>query len=188
LSQQTLQILEHSLRYTLWAFLVILAVLLFLMIFLKRNRTGINPYKAALHALVFSALSAAVFFLVVSFTPLSFFENFTSVHSLDQVPLRLTALIYERSYEGFSLQGEVWNQTGAPLENVQAEVRVWGRENDVLDRLLIPVEPPVFPPGQAATFNLTYEKNSPFLYGYDVAFLASDGTTMIPHIKGFDVQ
>jgi hypothetical protein len=187
-TQKSLQILENSLQYTLWAFLLILAGLLVLMLLVRRNRSGVNPLKAALHALVFSALLAGAFFMIVSFTPLSFFENFASARGLDRVPLRLTALIYERSYEGFSLQGEVWNQTDEHMENLQAEIRVWGREQDLLDRLVVPVEPAVLPAGEVATFNLTYEKNSPFLYGYEVSFLAADGATAIPYVKGFDVQ
>jgi hypothetical protein len=186
-ADETLQILDHSLFYALVAFVIILAVILAYALLLRRPEAGTNRLKTAFHALLLSALAAVIIFLGVSFLPLPFLNNFASAGNWQEAPLRLTALVYQRTYEGFSLQGEVWNQTKAPMENVQAVVRIWGNDRQLLDTLTIPLEPKVLLPSQAASFNLTYDKNSPFLYGYDVAFQSADGK-VIPHIKGFDVQ
>ena len=187
MADKTLQILDHSLLYALAAFLVVLAVILAYALFLRPPKAGTNRVKTAFHAVVLSALLGGVIFLGVSFLPLSFFDNFASARRLQEWPLRLTALVYQRTYEGFTLQGEVWNQTKAPIENIQAVVRIWGNDRQLLDTVTVPVEPNVLPPLQAASFNLTYNKNSPFLYGYEVAFQGADGK-VIPHIKGFDVE
>lgn len=187
MTDKTLQILDHSLLYSLVAFLVILAVLLAWMRLLRRPKAGATGAKAAFHIVLVSALAAAVVFLGASFLPLRFLDNFASVRELQEWPLRLTALVYQRTYEGFTLQGEVWNQTKAPVENIQAVVRVWGRDRQLLDTVWVPLEPNALAPSQAASFNLTYDKNSPFLYGYEVSFQGADGK-VIPHIKGFDVQ
>ncbi len=187
MADKTLQILDHSLLYTLVAFLVILAVILAYALLLRGPKAGTTRLKTAFNAALLSSLLAAVVFLGVSFLPLSFFDNFASVRQLQEWPLRLTALVYQRTYEGFTLQGEVWNQTKRPMENVQAVVRIWGNDRQLLDTVTVPLEPGVLPPSQAASFNLTYNKNSPFLYGYEVAFQGPDGK-VIPHIKGFDVQ
>lgn len=187
MADKTLQILDHSLLYALVAFVAILAIILAYALFLRPPKAGTTRAKTAFHALLLSALLAAIIFLGVSFLPLSFFDNFTAASRLQESPLRLTALVYQRTYEGFSLQGEVWNQTKTPMENVQAVVHVWGNDRQLLDTLTIPLEPNVLAPSQSASFNLTYNKNSPFLYGYDVAFQGADGK-VIPHIKGFDVQ
>jgi len=186
-TERTLQILDHSLRYSLLAFLIILAALLAYALLLRAPKAGTNRVKTALHAVLFSALLAAFFFLGISFLPLPFLSNFASVRQLDESPLRLTALVYERTYEGFTLQGEAWNQTKAPLDNTQAQVRIWGNERQLLDTLTVPLQPNPLPPSQAGSFSLTYNQNSPFLYGYEVSFLGPDGKA-IPHIKGFDVQ
>ncbi len=187
MADKTLQILDHSLLYALVAFLVILAVILAYALLYRGPKSGTTPLKTTFHALLLSALLAAATFLGVSFLPLSFLHNFTSAGPLQEWPLRLTALVYQRTYEGFSLQGEVWNQTKAPIANAQAVVRVWGNDRQLLDTVTVPLEPNPLPPSQAASFNLTYNKNSPFLYGYEVAFLGPDGK-VIPHIKGFDVH
>jgi len=186
-ADKTLQILDHSLLYALAAFLIILAAILAYALFFRAPKAGTSRLKTSLNAVILSALLAVVIFLGVSFLPLSFFDNFASVRRLQEWALRLTALVYQRTYEGFSLQGEVWNQTKAPIENVQAVVRIWGNDRQLLDTVTVAIEPKVLPPSQAASFNLTYNKNSPFLYGYDVAFQAGDGK-VIPHIKGFDVE
>jgi len=186
-ADKTLQILDHSLLYALVAFVVILAVILAYALLLRAPKPGTNRVKTAFHAVLLSAVAAAVIFLGVSFLPLPFFDNFASVRTLQEWPLRLTALVYQRTYEGFTLQGEVWNQTKGPIENIQAVVRIWGNDQRLLDTVTVPVEPNVVPTSQAASFNLTYNKNSPFLYGYEVGFQSADGK-VIPHIKGFDVQ
>jgi len=192
-ADKTLQILDHSLLCALVAFLVILAVILAYALFLRHPKAGMNRLRTAFHAVLLSALLAGLIFLGVSFLPLPFLDNFASVRDLQEWPLRLTALVYQRTYEGFTLQGEVWNQTKAPIENAQAVVRIWGKDRNLLDTVTVPLEPNSLPPPQPGTpshpgsFNLTYNKNSPFIYGYEVAFLGADGK-VIPHIKGFDVE
>jgi len=186
-TEKTLQILDNSFRYSLLAFLIILALILAYALLLRSGPAGTSRAKTAWHAMVLSALLAGFFFLAVSFLPLPFFDNFASVRTLDESPLRLTALVYERTFEGFSLQGEVWNQTASAIENAQARVNIWGNDRQLLDTVIVPLEPNPLPASQPASFKLTYNKNSPFLYGYEVSFLAADGQP-IPHIKGFDVQ
>lgn len=184
---KTIQILDHCLFYALLAFLVILAAILAYALWYRTPKPGASRPKTAFHAALLSALLAAFIFLGLCFLPLSFLNNFASVKQLEEWPLRLTALVYQRTYEGFSLQGEVWNQTKAPIENAQAVVRVWGNDRQLLDTVTVPLDPNPLPPSQAASFNLTYDKNSPFLYGYDMTFRGPDGK-VIPHVKGFDVH
>jgi len=192
-ADKTLQILDHSLVYALVAFLVVLAVILAYAFFLRSPTPGTSRLKTAFHAVLLSALLAGLFFLGMSFLPLPFLDNFASVRDLQEWPFRLTALVYQRTYEGFALQGEVWNQTRAPIENAQAVVRVWGNDRSLLDTVIVPLEPNSLPPSQPGnpsqpgSFNLTYNKNSPFIYGYEVTFQGADGK-VIPHVKGFDVQ
>ena len=102
-------------------------------------------------------------------------------------PLRLTTLSYERFHEGFSLRGEVWNQTQDSLQGVTARVQVLGSENELLENVPVPVEPDPLPGRSPGTFQLNYTKNSPFLHGYRVTFESVLGAP-IPHIKGFDVD
>ncbi|MGH9339946.1 MAG: hypothetical protein ACRD1R_10265 [Acidobacteriota bacterium] len=144
-------------------------------------------WRAAGRSLAATLVLTALFFVVISFTPLSFFANFATNRSWDVTPLRVTSLTYERFYEGFSLEGEVWNQTGEPIEELQAVVRILGEDEELLDEVLLPVTPATLPPGSAGVFTLRYTENSPFLRGYQVHFSGAE-EEVIPHVKGFDVQ
>ena len=132
-------------------------------------------------------LCGVAFFLVFVFTPLPFFQNFSAVDSWRITPLRLTAVTYDRYYEGFSLDGEVWNQTQEPMFQLQGVVRIWGTDDKLLDEVKVDIEPSILPGGTPGTFKLQYEKNSPFIQGYQVVFVDQEGQP-VPHVTGLDVE
>ena len=186
MNPKTLEIIDHSLQYTLWIFLAFFSIALFYVaVRMPRRRLGFLM-RSATHALFLSAVMAILFFLFIAFTPLPLVENFATVPR-EVAPLRLTALIYERFYEGFSLEGEVWNQTSEPIDNLTAVIKIWGADQETLEEVPLAVEPRPLPGGSAGVFHLRYTKNSPFLYGYEVSFATREGE-VIPHIKGFDVH
>jgi hypothetical protein len=188
MSSKTLEILDNALRYSLWAFLVLFLLGVAYLFFVRRKEAGVYLIRSFFRVAMFAGLVAAVLFLVVAFTPLSFFDNFATATSLEEpTPLRLTAIVYERFFEGFSLDGEVWNQTGKAMDGIQVQVIVWGKDKKQLDRLLLPVEPSPLPARSPGKFSLRYEENSPFLEGYEVHFVTATGNP-IPHVKGFDIK
>lgn len=188
MSNKTLEILDNALRYSLWAFLVLFLLGAAYLLLFGRKVPGSYLLRSFFRTALLAGLVTAIFFLVLAFTPFSFFDNFTSATSFeDPAPLRLTAVVYERFYEGFSLNGEVWNQTGQALEGLQARITVWGKDRKVLDQLMLPVEPSSLPPGTPGTFSARYEKNSPFLEGYQIQFVSATGEP-VPHVKGFDIK
>jgi hypothetical protein len=146
-----------------------------------------NRLQMVFHGLILSVLVGLAAFVVLSLTPLTIFDNFVTGSGWKTEPLRLTALVYERSHDGFSLQGEVWNQTQEEISGLQTVVTVLGREQDVLEEVSLPLEPTTLPPGTPGKFSLNYAKHSPFLYGYQVNFVLEDGTA-VPFAKGFDVH
>lgn len=219
MGEQTLYILDQSLFYALWAFmLVFLISLFFIRHQLKTRKQGLADYfqeefeqhlednlkgkflssetasfvllsdriRMATRALILSILLAVVCFVVVGFTPLSFFDNFANRKVWTTAPLRLTLLNYERFYEGFSVDGEVWNQGEEPLTGLSASIQIWGSERDLLEEISVPVQPDPFLPRSPGTFSLRYTTNSPFLYGYRVLFVNDEGQHM-SYVKGFDV-
>jgi len=219
MNQRTLEILDQSLKYSLWAFLFIfLASLCFIALRLKARKQGLANYlrdeferryqkemmgedleevldgavplsnrvRMATKTLILSAALAFVCFLLAGFTPLSFFGNFATEPTRETGPLRLTLLTYERFYEGFSLEGEVWNQTQEPMTGLKALVSVWKSERELLDEISVQVAPDPLPALSAGTFSLRYTENSPFLYGYQVTF--ENEHSRIPHVEGFDVE
>ena len=219
MNQRTLEILDQSLKYSLWAFLFIfLASLCFIALRLKARKQGLANYlrdeferryqkemmgedleevldgavplsnrvRMATKTLILSAALAFVCFLLAGFTPLSFFGNFATEPTRETGPLRLTLLTYERFYEGFSLEGEVWNQTQEPMTGLKALVSVWKSERELLDEISVQVAPDPLPALSAGTFSLRYTENSPFLYGYQVTF--ENEHSKIPHVEGFDVE
>jgi hypothetical protein len=220
LNEQTLRILDQSLRISLWAFLVIFIVCLgFIALRLRARRdkladyfsrefdekyqeeiTGIQPEnkpRAFLHlsnrlpmaaqALVLSLLLSLICFLVIGFTPFSPLDNFANSDLQSNTPLRLTFLSYERFHDGFSLQGEVWNQDQEPIEGLQALMQIWRSERELLDQVPVTVQPDPLSGESAGSFSVRYTEKSPFLYGYQVSFQSRDGMR-IPHVKGFDVE
>lgn len=219
MNPETLEILDQSLRYALWTFLISFPLLLIYVLVrvqgqgfrrmdrlreefdsrLARHwgrdkvrrkdpfRPATERLRMAFHALLLAAALGLLCFVVVSFTPLPFVKNFVTTESWKVTPLRLTSLSFERFHEGFSLRGEVWNQTQEPLDDLTAMIRVWGNDRELLDEETVPVRPRPLPAGSAGTFSLSYTKHSPFLVGYDVRFADASGQE-IPHVKGFDVR
>ena len=186
MSPQTLEIIDQSIHYTLISFLVFFSIALFYVtIRMPRQRQGFMM-RSTTHSLVLSVVLSVVFFVFVTFTPLPFLENFATAPRLEVTPLRLTALTYERFHEGFSVEGEVWNQTGEPMEDLSVVFKIWGSGRELLEEVSLAVQPTPLPAGSAGTFQLRYAKRSPFLYGYEV-FFATQECVVIPHIKGFDV-
>lgn len=211
MNEGLLSLLDTLLAYSLQAFLILfLVALLYARRRLRRRKTTIADYyrekfrrkekdeaflpppsprrqwKIVFNALLFSAVLAGFFFLVLSFTPLPGVENFVTVHSWRVTPLRVTALLHERTQHGFALEGEVWNQTEGALPALTAVVAVWGQEDEILDEITVPVRPDPLPPGRPGQFSLQYKKNSPFLKGYQIRFRSPEGET-VPHVMGFDV-
>lgn len=220
MNERVLEILDQSLKFSLWAFLLIfLASLYFIALQLKARKPGFSAYlreefekryedeimgvdagkvadravllanrlRMAIQALVISAVLAFMCFLVVAFTPLSWFGNFATEDTRQAARLRLTLLTYERFYDGFSLDGEVWNQSPESMGGLRALISVWKSDRELLDEVSVQVEPDPLPPGSAGVFNLRYTENSPFLYGYQVTFKSGQDLE-IPHVQGFDVE
>lgn len=187
MSSKTLEILDQSLRYSLWAFLLFFSLALFYIAIRVGKRSKLSMLRSAVQAVIASLVVAAVFFVVISFVPLPSLENFATARTLEVVPLRMTSLVQERTYEGFKLEGEVWNQTKEPIEEVKAVIHIYNADRAVLEEVTAPVQPRPLPAGTAGVFKVEYAKNSPFLYGYEISFVGPKGK-MIPHIKGFDVH
>ncbi|MBI4446278.1 MAG: hypothetical protein HY645_10260 [Acidobacteria bacterium] len=188
MNPKTVQILDHLLFYSLWVFLAFLATAV-LYIYRRRRKKGTSSslFRSLARASLLSLVPAVLFFVFIGFVPLGDFENFAWNGSAPTAPLRLTALVHERSYEGFNLTGEVWNQTDQDIPSLTAVVQIWRSERELLDEVNAPVIPQPFPSGNAGSFSIVYTKNSPFLYGYSVFFADGSGRK-IPHIKGFDVH
>ncbi len=146
-----------------------------------------NRWKTVFHSLALSGGLAALFFFLMCFAPLPFLHNFATERSWRTEPLRLTALSYERFYEGFSLNGEVWNQSQEPIQGLRAIVTIRDRNRDTLDKRILEVKPSPLEAGKAGQFSLRYAEKSPFIYGYQVEFIDGEGS-LLPHIEGFDVD
>lgn len=192
-------ILDNALTFSLWCFLG--AFLLFLLISRRRLvrhavKTGdstqvrkLNPaydqsrvaFRSAASALILSILV----FTVYIFGPLPGLRNLVNSSSWQMTPLRVTAVSWDRLYEGFTLEGEVWNQTSEEMEGVTAVVSVVGSYDELLDSLEIPVEPAVLEAGTPGSFSISYRKNSPFIKGYRLGFTNKDGKPL-QHTAGFD--
>lgn len=151
------------------------------------RRLPVNEWQLAIRTLMISLFLALAFFFVFMFTPLPIFDNFSADDSWKITPLRVTAVTYDRFYEGFSIQGEVWNQTSTPLLQLRTVVSIWGTDDRLLDEVEVPVEPAVLLGGTSGTFNLQYHENSPFIRGYQVSFIGQDGRAL-QHVMGFDVE
>jgi hypothetical protein len=146
-----------------------------------------DQWRISLKALMVSLLCGLAIFIIFLFTPLPLVKNFASDNPFRIEPLRVTALTYDRFYEGFSVKGEVWNQTEDPFDQLQAVIRVIGTDGQPLEEVSIPVEPAPLEPGAVGLFELNYTQNSPFISGYQVSFHEETGRA-IPHVLGFDVD
>jgi hypothetical protein len=204
-------ILDQALRYSLLSFLIVfLILLLYSRAKIRGRRKKIediymelgqdtrasqrflsgalfDQWRISLKSMMVSLLCALIVFVFFLFTPLPLVQNFASDNPFRIEPLRVTALTYERFYEGFSVKGEVWNQTEEPFTDLQARINVIGLDGEPLEEVVVQVEPVSLKPGEAGTFELEYAQNSPFIKGYQVSFSDQTGTA-IPHTLGFDVQ
>ena len=187
MNPEVMEIIDRSLQYSLWSFLIFFSIFLFYITIRIPKQRERFFMRSAVHALMLSGALGMVVALFISLAPLPFLENFATVPLLQVSPLRVTALTFERFHEGFSLEGEVWNQSEEPMEDFKAMIRIWKSERELLEEVSLDVMPRPLPAGTAGTFRLRYARNSPFLYGYDVYFAGGDGE-VVPHIKGFDVR
>lgn len=206
-------ILDRAFTYSIWCFLIAFTLLLlFASIRLRRRKRRIgdiyaeartsdpefslalaqhnpalNEWRISVQTLLLALACAICFFALFVFLPLPVFENFASDKAWQIRPLRVTALTYDRFYEGFSVTGEVWNQTEKELDHVHARVVVWGNDDRPLGEVTAEVTPDPLPPGSAGEFTLRYEENSPFIKGYKIEFF-NDSGSLIPHASGFNVS
>lgn len=209
MNAEIVEIVDRAVVYSLWIFLIsFLSLLLFarhrIRARLKRvedlfdrrkekkprkasERLPVNEWILATRTLTISAIFGLGFFFVFMFTPLPIFDNFAAGDSWKIPPLRVTAVTYDRFYEGFSMEGEVWNQTEDPLLRLETIVSIWGADDKLLDEVRVPVEPVVLPGGTSGTFSLQYEEHSPFIRGYQLSFVDQEGRE-VPHVMGFDVE
>ena len=210
MNERTLDILDQSLTFSLWIFLAFFTVfLLFVNQSLRtRKRNSLdhqlekqhktarqnntfqflpNETRIIFQTLLLSLGIASLAFILSSFLPITGLENFANLTSRKSVSLRVTSLHHNRSHEGFSLQGEVWNQTQEPMSNLKVIISIWQSDQDLLDTISVPVIPNPVSGGSSGIFKLQYEKYSPLLYGYRLAFENLEGK-LISHLEGLDVE
>lgn len=149
------------------------------------GRSLLNQWRILLGCVLAASSTSLVAGLALAFLPLPGLQP-PAGKLLEILPLRLTALDYDRFYEGFRLDGEVWNQTEAPLAGLEVVVTVIGLRDETLAEMPAPVSPSPLPPGTAGTFRFEYRENSPFIKGYRVSFRDAAGVPL-PHTAGFDV-
>lgn len=211
MNPELLEILDHGLQYSLVFFLgCYLVILLIGWSRMRRRKRQIgamfetmgtpeedtewsskisllNEWPVVFNGLVLSMLLGLVFFVVYCFVPLPFTENLVTTSNWQITPLRVTALQYDRFYEGFSLAGDVWNQTQSPIPGLEADIQVVGDDGVTIDEVRTPVKPGTLPPGESGKFELRYTEKSPLIKGYRIAFVDSEGKR-IPHLTGFDAN
>lgn len=216
MNPELVKIFDQALSVALWVFLASLATsLLFVISRLHHTRSSLAQYDSEemegqdqnrlteafstprpsgpdlesdsiIRTLLLALAVSTLCFVVLLFTPVSYFPNLATGHSWKVIPLRLTALDHHRSYRGFSVRGEVWNQTPQPIENLQAVITVWSNKQGPTTEIVESVRPRSLSPGSVATFRIRYRQDSPLLHGYQVGFRTGEGVR-VPHLKGFDV-
>jgi hypothetical protein len=210
MNETALQLIDRTLTYSLWAFLITFLILLIFAIGVirsRRRRLGevfadgtldrvsqdrkaaslLNEWRILFHSFLLALGCTLVFAAVYTLVPIPFVDNLLTTRAWQVTPLRVTALTYDRFYEGFSLEGDVWNQTEEPIEGLQAVVTVVGSEDTHLDELQSAVRPDPLEPGEMGSFQVEYRKQSPFIQGYRIRFVNPSGQT-VPHVAGFDVR
>ncbi|HOM99684.1 MAG TPA: hypothetical protein PLM33_05445 [Acidobacteriota bacterium] len=212
MTERLLMIIDRGAQIGLWAFFVSYVILLLaarvrlrarrrhledVLVGGKEADEGSNlrrrplppgvEWKVVLRALLPALLVGLSVFGGYLLLPLPGIENLVTASVWQQLPLRLTRLQYDRFYEGFSLEGDVWNQTDEPMSDLRCVVEILDRNEQLLDVVTVEVTPKTIPPGTSGTFRLRYTKSSPFLGGYRVSF--RDGQDRpIPHMTGFDAE
>ena len=211
MNPETLLILDNSLRYALLTFLSLFLFFVGFASWRSRARKWrlterfrqrwqhryqgagdepeffalqINYLRTWFRCGMLAAGLAGFSFLVYSLVPLPFLANFATNPSWQIAPLRLTALQLDRFHEGFSLDGEIWNQTGESIQDLQAVITIWDHNREQLDSVVVKVTPSPLGAKSGGKFSLTYNRNSPLIYGYKVDFLHAEGDEIL-HQKGF---
>ena len=199
LNAEVIQILDRAVRLTLITFLILVACfsLYGFYAFNSRRLTGSRHGDAPigrwqiLRPLLFSiglsVVLSGLSFLVYAFVPAPFLDNFSTAASWKRDPLRITVLEFDRFHEGFSLNGEIWNQGQETLRDIQIVVVVLDHNEEELDQLLVSTAPPDVEVGKTASFELRYAENSSLIHAYRLSFRSSDGTP-INHVAGFNVE
>ena len=196
---ELVRILDNALQFSLWVFLGSL----FLFLLISRARLvrhavktrdsaqveKLNPAydqsRVAFRSASFSLVLCLLVLAVCLFSPLPGLKNLVNTRSWQLTPLRVTAISWDRIYEGFNLEGEVWNQTDQDMGGLTAVISVVGTYDELLDSLVIPVEPEILGGGEPGTFSVSYKKNSPVIKGYRLGFTDQNGEP-VRHISGFD--
>ena len=211
MNPETLLILDNSLRYSLLTFL---SLFLFFVGFARwrslvskwrlterfRQRwrhqypgaeeepeffaLRINYLRTWLRCGVLAAGLAGLSFVVYSLVPIPFLANFATNSSWQIAPLRLTTLQFDRFHEGFSLNGEIWNQTGESIRDLRAVITIWDHNREQLDSVAVNVTPSPLGAKSGGQFSFTYSRNSPLIYGYNVNFVDAEGDEIL-HQQGF---
>ena len=201
LNPEILEILDSSTRLTLITFLAIFACvgLYTFNLFNSRELRGShnskkvdNPrpwqvLRPSLNALFFSSIFALLAFFFYAFSPAPFLKNFSTSKEWKRAPLRIISLKHTRSYEGFSLKGEFWNQKNKTLENIQVMISIFDHNKDKLEQVKTAPLPSTLEGGKTATFEIEYSNNSSLIYGYQISFHRNDGSS-INHVAGFNVE
>lgn len=143
--------------------------------------------RPLLHALFFALVVGGGSFLVYAFVPAPFLDNFSTRQNWIRTPLRVTSMQYDRFAGGFSLKGEIWNQTKSPLPGVQVVVIVVDHNQETLAEVTTTPTPPDLAPGATATFQTRYTEKSNLIFGYRLLFRDAEGKE-IPHVAGFDEE
>ena len=138
-------------------------------------------------AVLVAATAGLLTFLTATLAPVPGLDNFVTGNAWRETPLRVTEIKPDRTTDGFSVSGEVWNQTDEPLDGLSLVVRVWGNDDRLLEEVTATPQPAPLPPNSPARFELTYDKNGPFITGYQLAFRDAEGNP-VPHVNGFDVR
>ncbi len=199
LNAEVIQILDRAVRLTLITFLILVACfsLYGFYTFNSRRLTGSRHgdtlparwqiLRPLLFSIGLSVVLSGLAFLGYAFVPAPFLDNFATAASWKRAPLRITVLEFDRFHEGFSLNGEIWNQGQETLRDIQIAVVVLDHNEEELDQRLVSTAPPDVEVGQTASFEFRYAENSSLIHGYRLSFRSADGTP-INHVAGFNVE
>ncbi len=199
LNPEVVSILDRAVSNTLVTFLILVACCGLYGFFTHNRRKLIGSrgnddflrrwkiLRPLVYATGLSLVLAGLSFVFYAFVPAPFLDNFTTSENWKRTPLRITALDFDRFHEGFSLNGEIWNQSEETLGDVQIVVSVLDHNEERLDELLVSPEPSQLEAGQTASFEVRYAENSTLIHGYQLSFRSSDGAA-INHVAGFNVE
>ena len=199
LNPEVISILDRAVKHTLITFLILVAScgLYSFYTFNSRKLAGSRGkdsfptrwqiLRPLLYSIAVSVVIGGLSFFFYALVPAPFLDNFTTSENWKRTPLRITALDFDRFHEGFSLNGEIWNQSEETLGDIQIVVSVLDHNREELDELLVFAAPPPLEAGQTASFEVRYAENSTLIHGYLLSFRSSDGAP-INHVAGFNVE